>query len=226
MGTQPMKRTSARPLLCALLGGAVAAVAVVAFAPGERTLTRTVAASAGESLTALAADQRGHESLAHLIYERAAPSVVAILATTVTSGPFGGSQSDSGSGIIVGAGGLILTNNHVVAGASKIVVQFGGSGGPTRSAAVVGVDPSTDIALLSVHPEACGSNPCISARRARCTWAIPPTRSATLHLRPDSHRRRDLGTRSHDHLTERREHHGRDPDRRRAQPGQLRWTPA
>jgi putative serine protease PepD len=153
MGTQPMKRTSARPLLCALLGGAVAAVAVVAFAPGERTLTRTVAASAGESLTALAADQRGHESLAHLIYERAAPSVVAILATTVTSGPFGGSQSDSGSGIIVGAGGLILTNNHVVAGASKIVVQFGGSGGPTRSAAVVGVDPSTDIALLSVHPD-------------------------------------------------------------------------
>jgi putative serine protease PepD len=71
----------------------------------------------------------------------------------VTGGPFGGSQSDSGSGIIVGAGGLILTNNHVVAGANRIVVQFGGSGGPTRNASIVGVDPNTDIALLSVHPD-------------------------------------------------------------------------
>ena len=40
----------------------------------------------------------------------------------------------------------------MVAGATRITVQFGGSGGPTRSARIVGVDASNDLALLSVAP--------------------------------------------------------------------------
>jgi hypothetical protein len=81
MCASPMQRTSARSLLLALLGGALAAAAVVAFAPGERTVTRTVAGSAG-SAAALAADQRGQDSVASLIYARAAPSVGAVHAHT------------------------------------------------------------------------------------------------------------------------------------------------
>jgi len=135
-----------------VLGGLVAAAAVVALAPAGITTTRTVSASTGVAANALASDELTHETLAHAIYERAASGVVSILASAPSSGLFAGTQSDSGSGIVVSARGLILTNNHVVAGATRITVQFGGSGGPTRSARIVGVDASNDLALLSVAP--------------------------------------------------------------------------
>ena len=132
------------------LGGLVAAIIVVAIAPADSSTTRTVSASTGVAANALASDELTHETLAHTIYERAAPGVVSILASTPSTGLFGGTQSDSGSGIIVSARGLILTNNHVVSGATRITVQFGGSGGATRLARIVGVDASNDLALLSV----------------------------------------------------------------------------
>ena len=145
-----MNRRAATSLLSAALGGLVAAIIVVAIAPAGSSTTRTVSASTGVAANALASDELTHETLAHTIYERAAPGVVSILASTPSTGLFGGTQSDSGSGIIVSARGLILTNNHVVSGATRITVQFGGSGGPTRLARIVGVDASDDLALLSV----------------------------------------------------------------------------
>ena len=145
-----MNRRAATSLLSAALGGLVAAIIVVAIAPADSSTTRTVSASTGVAANALASDELTHETLAHTIYERAAPGVVSILASTPSTGLFGGTQSDSGSGIIVSARGLILTNNHVVSGATRITVQFGGSGGPTRLARIVGVDASNDLALLSV----------------------------------------------------------------------------
>ncbi len=144
----PSPKTS---ILSAALGGLLAALAVVVIAPSGNTTTRTVAASTPVAANALASAQQTHQTLAHLIYERAAPSVVAISATG-SSDAFGQAQSDSGSGIIVSAKGLILTNDHVIDGAEQITVQFGGSGGPTRAARVVGVDASNDLALLSVKP--------------------------------------------------------------------------
>jgi putative serine protease PepD len=145
-----MNRRAATSLLSAALGGLVAAIIVVAIAPADSSTTRTVSASTGVAANALASDELTHETLAHTIYERAAPGVVSILASTPSTGLFGGTQSDSGSGIIVSARGLILTNNHVVSGATRITVQFGGSGGATRLARIVGVDASDDLALLSV----------------------------------------------------------------------------
>ena len=147
-------RSPIRSLLAAALGGGLAALAVVLIAPGGGTRTRTVPATTRVAANALASDQQTHETLAHAIYERAAPSVVAISATSHSTGLFGGTQGDSGSGIVVAAKGLILTNNHVVSGASSITIQFGGAGGATRRARVVGVDASNDLALLAVKPGA------------------------------------------------------------------------
>src|ERR1019366_6271583 len=144
----PSPKTS---ILSAALGGLLVALAVVVISPSGKTTTRTVAASTPVAANALASAQQTHQTLAHLIYERAAPSVVAISGRG-SSDAFGQAQSDSGSGIIVSATGLILTNDHVIDGAVKITVQFGGSGGPTRPASVVGVDASNDLALLSVKP--------------------------------------------------------------------------
>src|SRR5262245_26096802 len=51
----------------------------------------------------------------------------------------------AGTGMVLTSDGEILTNNHVVAGASEIHVSIPGSG--TQTATVVGVDPTDDVAL-------------------------------------------------------------------------------
>ncbi|MFM1878812.1 MAG: hypothetical protein RLZZ241_1678 [Bacteroidota bacterium] len=54
----------------------------------------------------------------------------------------------TGSGVIINADGYIVTNNHVIAGAEEIEVILHNNG--TYKASVVGVDPTTDIALLKI----------------------------------------------------------------------------
>lgn len=53
-----------------------------------------------------------------------------------------------GSGFIISADGYILTNNHVVEGASEIFVTM--TDGKEHTAEVVGTDPRTDIALIKI----------------------------------------------------------------------------
>ena len=53
-----------------------------------------------------------------------------------------------GSGVIVDAEGIIVTNNHVISNADDILVAF--PDGRTAEAETVGVDPETDLAVLKV----------------------------------------------------------------------------
>lgn len=59
-----------------------------------------------------------------------------------------------GSGFVISADGLIVTNNHVIDDAERVRVEF--EDGSTYDATVVGTDPMTDIALLDIdgddHP--------------------------------------------------------------------------
>jgi S1-C subfamily serine protease len=56
---------------------------------------------------------------------------------------------EGGSGFLVSADGHILTNDHVVAGKSELVVQF--TGGKSYRAEVTGHDPEGDVALLKIR---------------------------------------------------------------------------
>jgi Do/DeqQ family serine protease len=136
------------------LPGAVEPVAQVAVPAAPATQPAAPAASA-----ALA---QGSYSQAA---KRAAPAVVSIVASK-TSRPrgqgedpwfryfFGNGpnapqqQVGLGSGVIVSPDGYLLTNNHVVEGASEIEVQLV-DGRQTR-AQLVGTDPETDLALLQI----------------------------------------------------------------------------
>ncbi len=59
-----------------------------------------------------------------------------------------GFRQGSGSGFIVSADGYVLTNNHVVAGASRVIVRLKDQ--RQFDATVVGADPNTDIAVLKI----------------------------------------------------------------------------
>ncbi|SEW25795.1 serine protease Do [Aliiroseovarius sediminilitoris] len=54
-----------------------------------------------------------------------------------------------GSGFIISSDGLIVTNNHVIDGATSVTVKF--ADGSEHVATVVGTDPLTDIALLDIE---------------------------------------------------------------------------
>jgi S1-C subfamily serine protease len=92
------------------------------------------------------------------IYKRDAPGVVFVRSQIVqrTQSPFdfGLPQEQqgeaTGSGFVVDQAGTILTNAHVVNGATKVTVQFQNK--ESVDAKVLGKDESTDLALLKVDP--------------------------------------------------------------------------
>jgi S1-C subfamily serine protease len=138
---------------------AVLATGLVAGAVGARVgggtsagTTTTVVASASEVDAAEAPALTPAE-----IYGEAAPGVVVITDTQTEVIPptfFTPSQRRQvgalGSGFVIDKQGDIVTNQHVVAGASSIRVGFSG-GGASYPAKIVGADPSTDIAVVRVH---------------------------------------------------------------------------
>jgi S1-C subfamily serine protease len=90
------------------------------------------------------------------IYREEGRGVVFIQAEGVSGGetPFGQPQQGTatGSGFVVDEDGTIITNAHVVEGASKVQVSFE-EGGDLVDAEVKGVDDDTDLAVLKIDPE-------------------------------------------------------------------------
>ncbi len=145
------------PTLSALVGAAVAALTVALAHPFSHARTDVVVRSGGT--TAFASNASAPSTLSpRAIYEQDARGVVAIRASSAPSGEAGergegaGTRVDTGSGVVVGASGLILTNDHVVDGASSVTVSLDGQSRHTRPATVLGTDPSRDLALLKIDP--------------------------------------------------------------------------
>ena len=167
--------TAAVALVAALVGGGVVAV-VDGSGGGSDTSslspTLTVAAtdgapasttSAATAVTATAVDFSA-------IYAKRRAGVVSITSTVPASGGpgGGGSSTQEGSGVVIDTEGHVLTNDHVVDGATAVKVEL--STGTTVSAKVVGTDRSTDVALLDIDVPAADLDP------------IPLGRSSTLKV--------------------------------------------
>jgi S1-C subfamily serine protease len=155
--------------ISAAVGGLAAAAVVMLAHPfglGDSTATVVVHRSGS---TAFAAQLHTSATLTpRQIYERDAPGVVAIRATSTGSSSrsrslFGGEQSsgqtDTGSGIVLSKSGLILTNEHVVEGASSITVSLDGKSAHTRTASIVGAEKSLDLALLRIDSSGLALHP-------------------------------------------------------------------
>ncbi len=142
------------PLASAIAGGLIvlvaAAIAVEAGWVGKEERVVVDQAPVGT-----AADESPEGGLTvNDIYKRTAPGVVFIRAEVEqeTQSPFGFPERQrgqaTGSGFVVDGDGNILTNAHVVEGASKIDVVFDDD--KTLEATLIGRDPSNDVALLRV----------------------------------------------------------------------------
>ena len=83
------------------------------------------------------------------VYKTVSPGVAFINTTSVSQSFWGEYEGKgSGSGSVIDANGHILTNHHVIEGASKVTVSFGGE--KTYPATVIGSDPDTDLAVIKL----------------------------------------------------------------------------
>jgi S1-C subfamily serine protease len=84
------------------------------------------------------------------VYRTLSPGVVNVHSTSYARDFFGfvEPQEGSGSGSIIDQDGDILTNYHVIEGAQKLAVSFGGQ--KNYTAKVVGGDPDTDLAVIKL----------------------------------------------------------------------------
>ena len=97
------------------------------------------------------------------IYQKDSSGVVEVVSTLQTTtqgffGPVSGQSQALGSGFVVSKQGYVLTNAHVVSSdgqaASKVSVVFKGRGSQTTTVAarIVGIDETSDVAVLKVDP--------------------------------------------------------------------------
>ena len=158
-----MRRTVVIIVLAAAVTGALAGGGIgLVLDNGEAASTTTVelpAATPTSSTSRLSPEE---------IYQADAPGVVVITDTqtrTVPGTPFAPSSKQSvgalGSGFVIDKQGDIVTNDHVVHGATGISVGF--DSGVSSPATIVGTDPSSDLAVIRVkappsalHPLAFG----------------------------------------------------------------------
>ena len=146
------------PMMAAgVLGGGVTAAALLGSGAMNGPVTRTVIQPPPLGTASSTVSSRSSGLSARDIYRRVAPSVVFVRARTLQGepSPFDVAERTgnlaTGSGFVIDAAGRLLTNAHVVAGATDIRVTF--SDDRTVAARVLGKDEDADLALLGVEPE-------------------------------------------------------------------------
>jgi len=159
---QPVRRSSSGRVLLVwgliiglLLGSVLGGILgnyVVMSNPGTFPWARTVSATypvgtSSSSTTIVTSEEQAIENAVKIV----SPAVVQINITSVSQNPFGfssGTQEGLGSGFIITSDGYILTNNHVVEGATKITVML--KDGREFSGQVVGTDTTSDVAVVKI----------------------------------------------------------------------------
>jgi S1-C subfamily serine protease len=146
-------------LAAGLVGGLVSLLGASAF--GVRGGTTTIQEVAQETDRAPVVFARGAGLTYGDIYAAYASGVVQVEATGPLASdpfdPFPRRTRSLGSGFVIEKSGHIVTNYHVVEGAEVVTVSF--SNDESVRAKVVGVDPTTDLAVLRVNTPPRGLTP-------------------------------------------------------------------
>ena len=146
-------RLAAAVLALAVVGGtgsgALAATVI------EHNAATAAASSPTSGTTSTTSTSTQSSTTAESVYKQVSPGVVTI--NTVVSNGRGQVGQATGSGIVLDSQGDILTNAHVIAGASQLQVTF--SDGTTASAKLVGSSSSADLAVIRVSVPASTLHP-------------------------------------------------------------------
>ncbi len=141
-----------RFLLGVIVGAVVGALVAGGIVARTHDPVPTGAAPAAEAkaIAAARASLLEHKGDVHQIVQAVGPSVVSVQTRSLGVGAFlqAVPQEGAGSGFILSSDGLIVTNNHVVAGASAITVTL--ADGRKLDARVLGRDTNSDLAVIKV----------------------------------------------------------------------------
>ncbi len=164
--TAAPRRPWGRSAAVALLGVVVGGAAVYAGLPAYRALAASYAQIQTVPVTPA---QEQQDSPAVAVYNAVSPSIVLVQNQSSVQSAFGTTTSQIawGSGVIFDSRGYIVTNDHVVAGATKVTVTL--KDGSTYPATVVGGDPSTDLAVIKINT----GKPLPAATFANSTDVVP-----------------------------------------------------
>lgn len=133
-------KTKKAPVFLASFGGlVVGAVLVIALVmSGAFKITDSDVQATGSTSAQNIEIDAEDTTLAEVVAAKAQPSVVSI-STTTSEG------SGVGSGVVLDTDGNVLTNCHVIEGATELVVSMGGE---SYEAELVGEDSSSDLAVI------------------------------------------------------------------------------
>lgn len=159
MTRQSVYQLSARQLLLLAFSSAIIAVGVTALVynfgkfwtgGGEANVALAENAPTGISDPSTVSDEENNIE----VYKSVAPGVAFVNTTSYSQNMWGDVEEGkgNGSGSVIDANGDILTNYHVIEGATKLSVSFGGD--KVYPARVVGGDPDTDLAVIKIDPPA------------------------------------------------------------------------
>ncbi|MCC6626232.1 MAG: trypsin-like peptidase domain-containing protein [Chloroflexi bacterium] len=140
MGRRAAMVGMAGALIVTAIGGGAVGATLTRLGPAATPPTPVAA----PAVTGASAVQPTSGSVAANVYRMVSPAVVQI--TNRGAGMFGG--GGTGSGFVIDASGLILTNNHVIEGARSLSVAL--PDGRKFTAKVLGRSPENDIALLKI----------------------------------------------------------------------------
>jgi len=151
-----------------VIGGGVALGGVAVVGAFDSTTSTTIVERQSNAAPSTIPTAAGKALTVNQIYRRSGPGVVQITSTIASSGSGDQFQQASqalGSGFVLDREGHIVTNYHVVEGATSTEVRF--SNDDTLKATLVGSDPSTDVALLKVEASAGALTPLSLADSAK-----------------------------------------------------------
>ncbi|MDD4431660.1 MAG: trypsin-like peptidase domain-containing protein, partial [Bacteroidales bacterium] len=145
-------RVIALALCCALLGGAAGAGTLYAVNRSSGTATINMSGRTVQQVSIKTINNTDELSDAE-IYAATVNSVVSINCSGAATNFFGQTvtSASSGSGFVLTNDGYIVTNAHVIEGASSVSVTL--YSGESYDAAIVGSDTDYDVAVLKINAE-------------------------------------------------------------------------
>ncbi|HEX3032127.1 MAG TPA: trypsin-like peptidase domain-containing protein [Bacillota bacterium] len=149
-------------LLMGIIGAVIGGLIVAIFAPtwgvvGKGTLAPNLAGSSTLAPAVTTSVYSGGTSAVIDIAQKVGPTVVGISNRGNRSLPkeHPTIEEGTGSGVIISDQGYIVTNNHVVEGATSIMVSL--ANGNEVEGTIIGTDPRTDLAVVKIDPKKAGS---------------------------------------------------------------------